>query len=376
MPEAAHVLAIEVLRDLQGDLRQFAGRAGEILIRVDREIQRSFEWLNDRERHWRKEVRLAEEGLWAARRALERCQDSDEDDCSQEEEAVYEARAGLRQAEENLATVRQWIDRARRAADRYDREAQRLQRLITEDTEKACGFLDRAYTSLQQYTAIPAGAGVAGAGGTSAAALATMAEVVTNAPFPIVSEATFDEQSVILGAIHDAGLETFLQSHPLQRLELLRDFDRPSHWMFGGAPGVYYLVKGRFGRGEAHAIAIKLTLAPRNYGQSFVPGQLWVVSYAGRDRHEAVKVNLAHELGHHVHNVVISALPDTDNMVKTAFRSAKANGRLISRYAGARPTDYFAECFAAYVYQRGALEAFDPDGFRMVREFRQMAGIE
>ncbi len=135
----ANVRSFQALLELQSSLSAFRSEAQQTLDRVNREIRRAEAWLDERQRHGRRE--------------LERAQDSSRSD-----------RQHLRHAEEELNVVLHWRRQAQEAAAQYHRQAVRLQHFLHEEIPKAESFLARKFMELEAYRDVSAqsGAGFAG----------------------------------------------------------------------------------------------------------------------------------------------------------------------------------------------------------------------
>ncbi|MGH8429991.1 MAG: hypothetical protein ACREUF_06280, partial [Solimonas sp.] len=183
----------------------------------------------------------------------------------------------------------------------------------------------------------------------------------------VVSESTTEVRARLLDVISAARLEGFLQRVPLRQIDFVRRMPaRTAH-------GVYSIQQQR--------IWVNTQRPRSSYGQEWVPGSNWSVSMLGRNALEAKQRTFAHELGHHIHlsitrptHLALGAEIGTqaDAEVARAFRS----GRPLTVYASRIDYEYFAESFAAYVFERERLRQFDPVGHDMVRRVLQLAGIE
>lgn len=98
------------------------------------------------------------------------------------------------------------------------------------------------------------------------------------------------------------------------------------------------------------------------FGKPFTAGTSWSVSSGAETLDDAVMRTFMHELGHHLHQTDIRLTKDIDSIIGTAFASSSP----VTEYAQANAQEYFAESFAAYVFERAILEAHDPVGFGMV----------
>lgn len=162
---AANVRNIQVLADMKAALTRFKSDAQAQLLAAQQEIQRTQEWLAERERHWQREVRRCEETMRQAQSALMRCQASGFRDqqgryyppnCSAEERAVTQARSQLENARRELQTVQHWTHAVAQAAAEFQREAQRLTNMLNSDVVKASALLENKISVLQSYIAMSA----------------------------------------------------------------------------------------------------------------------------------------------------------------------------------------------------------------------------
>jgi predicted nucleic acid-binding Zn-ribbon protein len=161
MSPSANVQSVQALADLKAALARFSGEAREVLLAVEQEIRRTFDWLQERLNHWQNEVRRRQEEVRQALEALARCQASgytDRDghyhapDCSAYERALRQAQARLQEAEAELANVRRWAAQVQQAAATCQAQARRLQEETTS--------LGQAIGDLENYlsAAPPSGA--------------------------------------------------------------------------------------------------------------------------------------------------------------------------------------------------------------------------
>jgi len=161
---SAQVRSIQALEDLRGAVGRFGGEAQIVLQAAEQEIRRTLDWLQERLNYWRSEIQRRQEEVRQARADLASCRASGyyEDDryhapdCSAEERALYEAQVRLREAEEELRNVQQWMKAVGEAVATYRTQAQRLGRLIATDLPRANVFLERKIAELQAYLAVTA----------------------------------------------------------------------------------------------------------------------------------------------------------------------------------------------------------------------------
>lgn len=164
-----NVRSIDALEELQTALIRYADQAQATLDAVQREVQRTLDWLDERVRHWQNEVQRGQEETRRARAAYERCMSSGDRDhppsCGYEEQAIYDARRRLAQAE---AEARMAVE-ARKAvlaeAENCQREASRLHALMQSNTPQAVATLRQKVTVLRSYAGSSGGAPMGAASG-------------------------------------------------------------------------------------------------------------------------------------------------------------------------------------------------------------------
>lgn len=169
MSPTVEVRAIDALEELQTGLIRYADQAQATLAAIAREVQRTLDWLEERQRHWHAEVQRGREEERRARAAYERCLSSGDRDhppaCGREEQAFLDARRRLAQAEaeERMATQARLAVQAE--AEAYARDAGRLRVTLQTETVKSVEVLRSKVTVLRSYASggITAGGVLAGA---------------------------------------------------------------------------------------------------------------------------------------------------------------------------------------------------------------------
>ncbi|RLT44825.1 MAG: hypothetical protein DWI57_02385 [Chloroflexi bacterium] len=169
MSPSVEVRAIDDLEELQTGLIRYGDQAQATLAAIDREMQRTLDWLEERQRHWRGEAQRWREEERRARAAYHRCLASGDDEhppsCGREEEALSAARRRLAQAEaeERMATQARQAVQAEAAV--YARDASRLRATLQSETVKAVEVLGTKVVVLRSYASggISAGGVLAGA---------------------------------------------------------------------------------------------------------------------------------------------------------------------------------------------------------------------
>jgi hypothetical protein len=172
MSSSANVLAINALEELKGALNRFGSEAREALNAAELELQRTLDWLQERQGHWRGEVRRRQAEVEQARAALARCQASGHRDqhgnyhvpnCAAYEQSLLQAQLHLREAEAELANAQKWSRLIEHAVQEYQQEAKSLANALADDLPRAAAVLGRSVATLQSY------AQTSGAGSTSVA---------------------------------------------------------------------------------------------------------------------------------------------------------------------------------------------------------------
>jgi hypothetical protein len=169
MSPSVEVHAIDALEDLQASLIRYADQAQATLAAVAREVQRSLDWLEERQRHWRGEMQRWREEARRAQTDYERCLASGDRDhppsCGREEQALYEARRRVAQAEAEERMATQARQAVQSEAEAYARDASRLRVTLQTETVKSVEVLRTKVTVLRSYASggISAGGVLAGA---------------------------------------------------------------------------------------------------------------------------------------------------------------------------------------------------------------------
>lgn len=169
MSPSVEVHAFDVLEDLQASLIRYADQAQATLAAVAREVQRTLDWLAERQRHWRGEVQRWREEARRAQTDYQRCLASSDREhppsCGREEQALYEARRCLAQAEAEERMATQARQAVQAEAEAYARDASRLRVTLQTETVKSVEVLRTKVAVLWSYASggISAGGVLAGA---------------------------------------------------------------------------------------------------------------------------------------------------------------------------------------------------------------------
>ncbi len=164
---SANVRSIQTLTDLKTRLARFGAESQAALQRMEIELRRTLEWLDERRRHWEGQVRRCEEIARQAQAAVQWCHDSAfwdpytgqfyVPDCSGPEATLRRAIEWLRKAQSELANVRRATSALQEAGSAFQRQAQRQNRLTEKELVEAQAFLERRAAALEAYIAVGSG---------------------------------------------------------------------------------------------------------------------------------------------------------------------------------------------------------------------------
>jgi SPP1 gp7 family putative phage head morphogenesis protein len=172
----------------------------------------------------------------------------------------------------------------------------------------------------------------------------------------LTSNAPKKAQAKALKALEEKQLLPYLERAPLEELILNTSAGKR------GVNGWYEPGRQRLAAG--------LTRKAGSFNGLFEPGRSWSMSASSATADEAIQRTLVHEVAHHVHG---KGKSDVDDAIRNAFKSPAR--KAITRYAAYNHSEYFAESFTAYKYQRAELREHDPVGFAMVEEVLRLRGI-
>jgi hypothetical protein len=119
--------------------------------------------------------------------------------------------------------------------------------------------------------------------------------------------------------------------------------------------------------GEAE---ISLSRATNEYGTTYQHQRFWSISSLANTALQAVQMTCLHETGHHIHahlrEIDLQQFSQTMLVPRTSA---------LSQYGMGRNLEYFAECFAAYVFKRTELLTDDLLGYAMIERALTRLGI-
>ena len=166
--QALDLKDIQTIFDLKTAINRFSDGIQIALKAANTEINRTFEWLQERMSYWQHEIECAQQELSRAQADLRRCENSgyyDDDGyyhqpyCGCEEQAVERATSYLKQSNEALQTVRGWYNRIEQTASDHMSAANQLNKIADWQSEKAQINLNQ---TAEKYEAVQSTAGQVG----------------------------------------------------------------------------------------------------------------------------------------------------------------------------------------------------------------------
>ena len=150
------------IRDIQilGDLKTAFGRFGEDVLQVLAALEKQFEeiqeQLEERQRHWGRQMDQARDQLREARHEMHKChrkaeRSDDYVDCSFEEDQFSNAEKILAECEPNWETVKQWRHRIEGQIADFEGDMHRLSNLASSRTSSVLAFLANKIEILDRY---------------------------------------------------------------------------------------------------------------------------------------------------------------------------------------------------------------------------------
>jgi len=165
MSKHVHITTLQVLDDLRNALVRFRAGVQEAHQEMEAAIRRVEHYLEQRERHWRREIERREKEYRLAQRAYEVCRSRTyrdsagrtcAPDCSQEEKAMLKARMELERAQANYREVQSWKKMVRRETESYRNQARRMSSLLESSVPQATAWLQAQAATLQSYIGLSA----------------------------------------------------------------------------------------------------------------------------------------------------------------------------------------------------------------------------
>ena len=159
MNGSANVRSLEAIEAVQAALGSFREQIEQSLSMIDIEMRHVLDWLeHDRPRHWRSQVRNAQDAVTEARANLHRCLmypiADERPSCHEERAALKRAEAKLVYCEEKAERLKHWIREVRHEMFEYDGRITQLTELIEYDVPKAVSILKQLMLRLEEYRAV------------------------------------------------------------------------------------------------------------------------------------------------------------------------------------------------------------------------------
>ena len=157
MSPGANVQRVEILKETNQAFSDFGQTISGQLQSIQNEINKTLEWLGERERSWRHAVQLCIYKLERAKRAYAACMAQPSDDrrgrpnCSSEASAVTAAQQELDKAQRELENVLRWKGTVNNNLSAYIEQATKLQRTANDTLGKVSAFLNQKARELGDY---------------------------------------------------------------------------------------------------------------------------------------------------------------------------------------------------------------------------------
>ena len=153
MPQAAKVTSIEAIDAFKASLIVYLEKAGCVLDDVSDDVVRTRIWLQtDRQLHWKNQAHQRTRELAQAEQELLTARLSGlEEAIKARRMAVNKARFALREAEERLARVKQWMRQYETQVESRAKIVTQLRHSLGHDMRKAVAFLEGAAATLAAY---------------------------------------------------------------------------------------------------------------------------------------------------------------------------------------------------------------------------------
>jgi DNA repair exonuclease SbcCD ATPase subunit len=196
MTRGARVTSIETVQDFRNKLCEFGKDAKDVLCAAEMHIRRMFDWLNERGKHWQREIKLRQEEVVRAKIELESrkamCKDGRGPGTSDQERALHKAKMRLKEAEDKLSSCKRWVPQLQHAVHEYHGPARALAGRLDTDLVQSLALLQRKLEDLERYLALapPSTPLPAGVGGPAEEQLATAGSPNTTVATPPPETAT------------------------------------------------------------------------------------------------------------------------------------------------------------------------------------------
>jgi exonuclease VII large subunit len=159
MSGSANVRSVAAITATKTAVSSFADQVEQALAMIEAESRRLLDWLqHDRPRHWRNQIRLANDDVAEARAALQRCLmypiNDERPSCYEERAALKAAQARLAYCEEKAERLKHWKREIEHEMFQYEGRISQLVRLVEIDMPQAVEMLKRLMERLEEYRAV------------------------------------------------------------------------------------------------------------------------------------------------------------------------------------------------------------------------------
>ncbi|MEM1305868.1 MAG: hypothetical protein AAGG46_13280, partial [Planctomycetota bacterium] len=143
-------------------LAQFLHQAGEGLIEIDAEMRRVMDYLeHDRPAFWKRQTRLAEDGVHNAKMELQRAMMfpvgvDERPACTEQRAALAKAEARLTYCRDKQERLRHWVREIAGELHDYQGRITTFRTVLEMDGPAAIGVLDRLLRAVERYAGSPA----------------------------------------------------------------------------------------------------------------------------------------------------------------------------------------------------------------------------
>lgn len=153
MTERAQVTSVEALESFRTRLILFLSKARPALEEVGDEIRRTRGWLqDDRQNHWRNEVRRRSRALEEAQQVLFGARLSNlQQPSAAQQWAVTRAQRALREAEAKLRLLKKWNREFDHLTEPLTKQLDQVHTFLATDMRQAAAYLDRVISTLEAY---------------------------------------------------------------------------------------------------------------------------------------------------------------------------------------------------------------------------------
>jgi hypothetical protein len=160
MSHSARVASIDSLADFRAKLCEFGKDGKDTLCSVDLAIRRAFDWLEERVKYWKFEIKKRQEEVVRAKIELtarkNMCKEGRGPGTTDQEKALRRAQARLQEAEDKLASCKRWHPQLQHAVHEYQAPARLLGGTLDGELVQMLALLANKITALEAYLAIQA----------------------------------------------------------------------------------------------------------------------------------------------------------------------------------------------------------------------------